>query len=137
MNHQDTKTPREPIPKETDRIAKCVVDAAYAIHTTLGPGLIESIYEICLAHEIEKRELKVKRQVILPIIYDNIRFDDGLRLDMVIQNALIVELKAVETILPVHYAQILTYLKLSGFRLGLLINFNVNRIKEGIKRIAL
>ena len=136
MNHQDTKGTK-PIPHEVDLIARQVVDAAYAVHTALGPGLIESVYEVCLAHEIAKRGLKVERHIALPIIYDNIHLDGGLHLDLVIENCLIVELKAVETILPVHHAQVLTYLKLAGFRLGLLINFNVKLIKDVIKRIAL
>jgi GxxExxY protein len=137
MNHQDTKTPRAPVPVEVDRIAKLVVDAAFRIHKSLGPGLLESVYEVCLAHEIGKSNLTVERQVTLPVIYDNIRMDAGLRIDLLVEDSLIVELKAVEEILPVHEAQVLTYLKLTGHRLGLLINFNVPLIRDGIKRIAL
>ena len=137
MNHQDTKTPREPIPEKVDRIARLVVDAAFAVHSKLGPGLLESVYEVCLAHELEKRGLVVERQVVLPVHYDGIRLDAGLRLDLLIESCLIVELKAVETLLPVHKAQVLTYLKLTGHRLGLLINFNVPLIRDGIKPIAL
>ena len=137
MNHQDTKTPREPIPEELDRIASLVVDAAFTVHSKLGPGLLESVYEVCLAHEIEKRGLVVKRQVAVAVEYDGIHVDAGFRLDLLVENCLIVEIKAVEKLLPVHKAQVLTYLKLTGHRLGLLINFNVPLIREGIKRIAL
>ncbi len=137
MNHQDTKAPREPIPKETDKVASKIVDAAFAVHTTLGPGLLESVYEVCLLHELEKRGLKAERQVLLPVVYDNLRLDAGLRLDLVVENRVVVELKAVEMLLPVHKAQVLTYLKLSGHRLGLLVNFNSVLIKDGIQRIAL
>ena len=114
-----------------------MVDAAYAVHRALGPGLLESVYEVCLIHELNKRGLKVDRQVAVPVVYDDVRLDAGLRLDLVVENGVLVELKAVETILPVHHAQVLTYLKLSGLRLGLLINFNVPVIRDGIKRIVL
>jgi GxxExxY protein len=137
VNHQDTKTQREPIPKETDAIASEIVDAAFAVHAELGPGLLESVYEICLVHELNKRGLKVERQVSLPVVYDNLRLDAGLRLDLVVEDRVVVELKAVESLLPVHKAQVLTYLKLSGHRLGLLINFNSALIKHGIQRIVL
>jgi GxxExxY protein len=137
MNHQDTKAPREPIAKETDKVASKIVDAAFAVHTTLGPGLLESVYEVCLLHELQKRGLKAERQVLLPVVYDGLRLDSGLRLDLVVENRVVVELKAVDTLLPVHKAQMLTYLKLSGHRLGLLVNFNSVLIKDGIHRIAL
>ena len=137
MNHQDTKTPREPIPRETDGVASKIVDAAFAVHKALGPGLLESVYEVCLLHELNKRGLEVESQVSLPVIYDNLRLDAGLRLDLVVEKRVIVELKAVEVLLPVHTAQLLTYLKLSGYRLGLLVNFNSAIIKQDIKRIAL
>ena len=137
MNHQDTKTPREPIPEETDKVASKVVDAPFAVHTALGPGLLESVYEVCLLHELKKRGLNADRQVMLPVIYDSLRLDAGLRLDLVVEKRGVVELKAVETLLPVHEAQLLTYLKLSGHRLGLLVNFNSALIKYGIQRIAL
>jgi GxxExxY protein len=137
MSHQDTKRSVTPISPETDRVAKQVVDAAYSVHRALGPGLLESVYEVCLLHELAKRGITVERQVSLPIVYDNIRMDAGLRLDLVVEDCLVVELKVVETILPVHKAQLLTYLKLSGYRLGLLLNFNVPLIKDGVQRIAL
>ncbi len=137
MKHQEIKAHVESIPAETDWVAKQVVDAAFSVHSGLGPGLLESIYETCLAHELTKRDLKVERQVVLPIIYDSLRLDAGLRLDVVVADCVVVELKAVESLLPVHRAQLLTYLKLSGYRLGLIINFNVAVIKNGIVRMAL
>ena len=137
MNHQATKAPREPIPEGVNQAATRVVDAAFTVHSALGPGLLESVYEVCLAHELTKRSLKVERQVALPVSYDGIRLDAGLRFDLLVESCLVIELKAVETLLPVHEAQLLTYLKLSGYRLGLLINFNVPLIKDGIKRVVL
>lgn len=137
MNHRDTKAPRTAIDEETDRIAKQVVDAAFTVHTRLGPGLLESVYEACLVHELKKRRLSVVTQVELPVVYDNIRLDVGFRLDLLVEQRVIVELKAVEAIAPVHKAQLLTYLKLSGYRLGLLINFNVPLIKDGLHRLIL
>ena len=137
MNERVVKIAGGPIPPETDLVAKQVVDAAFAVHTALGPGLVENVYESCLVHELSKRRLGVKRQVALPVLYDNIRLDAGVRLGMVVEDRVLVEPKAVEIVLPVHMAQLLTYLKLSGLRLGLLINFNVPVIKDGIKRLAL
>jgi GxxExxY protein len=137
MNHKDTKAPREPIPEETDEVASKVVDAAFAVHTALGPGLLESVYEVCLLRELNKRGLNADRQVMLPIVYDGLRLDAGLRLDLVVERRVVVELKAVDALLAVHKAQLLTYLKLSGYRLGLLVNFNTALIKYGIRRIAL
>ena len=127
----------EPIPEAANDAAAAVVDAAYAVHSALGPGLLESVYEVCLGHELEKRDRRVQRQVSLPVVYDRVRLDAGLRLDMVVDGCLIVEIKAVEQLLPVHNAQVLTYLKLTGHRLGLLINFNTQLIRHGIKRVAL
>ncbi len=137
MNHQDTKAPREKIPDELEGIARDIVDAAFKVHTRLGPGLLENVYEICLAHELHLRGRKTERQVILPIQYDNIRIDGGFRLDLLVDESVIVEIKAIEDLLPVHKAQMLTYLKLSRRRLGFLINFNVPVIKDGIRRIIL
>ena len=136
MNHQDTKTPREPS-EAVDRLATEIVDAAYKVHSELGPGLLESAYEICLEHELTKRGLTVRRQVSLPVVYDSIEIDAGYRLDLVVEESVIVELKSVDTLLQIHLAQVLTYLKLGGFKLGFLVNFNVTRIKDGIKRIVL
>jgi GxxExxY protein len=126
-----------PISDEEERIAKSIVDAAYAVHSGLGPGLLENIYEVCFCHELTKRDLSYRRQVIVPITYDEITFDEGLRLDVLVEELVICELKAVETMNPVFTAQLLTYLKLTGKRLGFLINFNVPLIKRGIKRVVL
>jgi GxxExxY protein len=114
-----------------------VLDAAFAVHRTLGPGLLESTYEICLEHELCLRGHEVQRQVALPVVYDTIKLDAGYRIDLLIDGAVIVEVKSVETLAPVHEAQVLTYLKLSSRRLGYLINFNVALLKQGIKRMIL
>jgi len=126
----------DPITPAMNAIAQQIVDAAYHVHRALGPGLLESVYEVCLAHELVKRNVQVERQVGLPIVYDNVRLEAGLRLDMLVDKRVVVELKAVEILLPVHKAQVLGYLKLSGYRLGLLINFNVVLIRDGIKRVV-
>ena len=126
----------EEVDPETDRIATLTVDAAYKLHSTLGPGLLESVYEAFFCHELKLRGLKVEKQVSLPLTYEGMTLDAGLRLDLLVENRLVVELKAVEVLLKVHHAQLKTYLKLSGHELGLLINFNVPIIKDGIQRIA-
>jgi GxxExxY protein len=127
----------DPISAEVDYIASQIVDSSYRLHRELGPGPLENVYEVCLAHELRERGLSVEQQVSLPVIYRGIHLDAGLRLDLVVEQSVIVELKATEELLPVHKAQLLTYLKLTPYRLGLLINFNVVYIKNGIKRIAL
>ncbi|HAN74249.1 MAG TPA: GxxExxY protein [Planktothrix sp. UBA8402] len=119
---------------EDEVIGKKIVNAAYIIHKSLGPGLLEKVYEICLAHELTKIGLMVKRQVEIPIVYDGITFEEGLRLDLLINDSVIIELKAVEIVNPVWEAQIISHLKLTGKQLGYLINFNVPLIKGGIKR---
>lgn len=124
-----------PISDKEESIAKEIVDAAYTVHSNLGPGLLENIYEVCFCHELKKRGLNYRRQVYLPIVYDGIKFDEGLRLDVLVEELVICELKAVETMNPVFMAQILSQLKLTGKRLGFLINFNVPLIKDGIERI--
>lgn len=124
-----------PISDKEERIAKEIVDAAYTVHSNLGPGLLENIYEVCLCHELKKRSLSYRRQVYLPIVYDGIKFDEGLRLDVLVEELVICELKAVETMNPVFMAQLLSQLKLTGKRLGFLINFNVPLIKDGIERV--
>ncbi|MHB1355873.1 MAG: GxxExxY protein [Anaerolineae bacterium] len=136
MSRQGIKPPSIPIPAGTDAVATKIVDAAYKVHVALGPGLLESVYEVCLVHELTKHGLDVIRQATVPVYYDGIKLDTDLRLDLVVNNLVIVELKAVEVLLPVHYAQVMSYLKLAGMRLGLLINFNVGLIKDGIHRIA-
>ena len=116
-------------------MATVVVDAAFQVHTTLGPGLLESIYETCLCHELACRKVPFRRQVPVPVVYRDIRLDSGLRLDLLVDEELVVEIKAVEEHLPLYEAQLLTYLKLVDVRLGLLINFNVELIKHGIRRV--
>lgn len=113
-----------------------ILDASIQVHRELGPGLLESAYEACLAYELRKRGLKVLTQVGLPVIYDEVKLDVGYRIDLLVEDCIIVELKAVEHVLPLHEAQLITYLKLSDKRLGLLINFNVVRLKDGFKRFA-
>jgi GxxExxY protein len=125
------------IPKELDGLAKLVVDAAYKIHTALGAGLLESAYQACLEIELQKRGVPYLPQCLLPICYEGVTVEGAYRIDLLVSKQLVVELKSVEQLLPIHSAQLLTYLKLSGHRLGLLINFNTPRIKDGIKRIAL
>jgi len=127
----------KPISEEVELIAKKIVDAAYTLHKILDPGLLEKVYEVCFCHEISKRELKYQRQVSIPIMYDKIKFDEGLRLDVLVEDVIICELKAVDEMNPVWEAQLLSYLKLTGKRLGFIINFNVPLIKDGIKRIIL
>jgi len=123
--------------KKEESIAEKVVDAAFTVHKVLGPGLLERVYEACFCHELSKRELKYQRQVDLPITYDGMVFDEGLRLDVFVEGIIICELKAVDEMNPVWKAQILSHLKLTGKRLGFLINFNVPLIKNGINRIIL
>ncbi len=113
-----------------------VVDAAMKVHSALGPGLLESAYQACLAHELRKRGLTVQVQCPVPIVYDGVRIELGYRIDLVVEDAVVVELKAVANVLPIHEAQLLSYLKLSGHRVGLLINFHVQRLKDGIKRMV-
>jgi len=127
----------KPLSKKEESIAGKIVDAAYTVHKILGPGLLEKVYEVCFCHELSKRGLQNKRQVDIPIVYDGITFNEGLRLDVLVEELIICELKAVDEMNPLWEAQILSYLKLTGKRLGFLINFNVPLIKEGIKRIIL
>lgn len=126
-----------PIPNESERIASIVVDAAYAVHKTLGAGLLESVYETCFCYELQKHGLKLERQLGVPIIYDGHRLDETLRLDVIVADQIICEIKAVDDVAPVHQAQLLTYMKLTNKQLGFLINFNVPLIKNGIKRMVL
>ena len=126
-----------PLPNETEEIASKIIDAAIAIHRTLGPGLLERVYEVCLCHELEKRNLKFERQVNVPIVYDGISFEEGYRIDILVEDQIIIELKAVENYHPVWKAQVLSYLKVTGKRLGLIINFNVPLLKDGLHRVIL
>ncbi len=119
-----------------NEISGAVVDAAMKVHSALGPGLLESAYEACLAHELRKRGLKVAVQAGLPVFYDGEAIDVGYRIDLLVSDSVIVELKAIDQLAPIHQAQLLTYLKLSGKKVGLLINFNVLHLRDGIKRMA-
>ena len=119
-----------------NEIARIVVDAAIHVHRALGPGLLESVYERILEHELQKRGLLVERQVPVPVIYDGLTFDDGFRADLIVSGLVIVELKSIETLAPVHSKQLLTYLKLTGKKLGLLINFGEVLLKNGIHRVV-
>jgi len=119
-----------------NEIARAIVDAAYKVHTTLGPGLLESVYEIALARELELRDLSVSRQEPIPVVYEDVRMDEGFRADLIVEDKVIVELKAVEKTAPVHKMQLLTYLRLADKRLGLLVNFGAARIKDGISRVV-
>ena len=137
MNDKSPATNWPDLPPGTNKITGLIVDAAYAVHSELGPGLLEAIYEECLLIELRKRELNATRQVDVPVVYKGQRTGTGVRVDLVVEDSVVVELKAVDTVLPVHKAQVLTYLKLTGHRLGLLINFNVTKIKHGIHRVIL
>lgn len=117
-------------------VGERILGCAMKVHSVLGPGLLESAYEVCLAHEMSKAGLEVGRQVALPVIYDEIELDAGYRLDLLVNNAVIVELKVVEKLLPIHTAQLLSYLKLSNRKLGYLLNFNVIHMRDGIKRVV-
>jgi GxxExxY protein len=117
-----------------EEIGKAIVNAAFKVHNELGPGLLEKVYEICVAHELRKSGFEVFRQVDIPVVYDGITFEEGLRLDLLVEDLVIVEIKAVEQVNPVWQAQIISHLKLTNKNLGYLINFNVPLIKQGIKR---
>ena len=119
-----------------NEIAKIIVDAAFQVHKRLGPGLLESVYEVILAHELKKRGLIVKRQVPVPIVFDEIKFNEGFRADLIVEEKVIVELKSVEKVSRVHKKQLLTYLRLADKRLGLLINFGSELIRDGISRVV-
>jgi len=127
----------EKISAEEDRVGKEIVNAAYHVHKELGPGLLEKVYEVCFCPLLEKSGLKVKRQLDIPIVFEGIVFDEGLRLDVLVNDLVICELKALENINPVWEAQLLSHLKLTGKRLGYLINFNVPLIKQGIRRMII
>ena len=121
---------------DVEEAGRNIVDAAIKIHRTLGPGLLESAYQKCLAYELDKRGLRVESEVVLPVAYDGQRIDAGYRIDMFVEDCVIVENKAVERLLPIHEAQLLTYLKLQDCRLGFLLNWNVPLMKRGIKRMV-
>ena len=119
-----------------NQIAAAVVDAAFKIHTTLGPGLLESIYEATLEYELRNRGLSVLRQIGLPVYYEGLKLELGYRVDLIIGDKVIIEIKSIEALAPIHKRQLLTYLRLANMRLGLLINFNVERIRDGIQRVV-
>ena len=121
---------------ELNQISGKIIELAIAVHRELGPGMLEGAYEVCLVHELVRNGLKVERQVVLPIVYQGITLDAGYRLDLIVEESVIVELKTVERLHPVHEAQLLSYLRMSDMRLGLLINFNVKLLRDGIKRVV-
>ena len=125
------------LPPELNALSGKAIDAAYKVHTVLGPGLLESVYEQCLRHELLRRGVPCRSQVSMPIHYDGIVIDSGYRIDLIAADTLIIELKAVDSLHPIHSAQLLTYLKLTGLRLGLLVNFNVPLLRDGLRRIVL
>ena len=142
FNHDGTTEQRkkklvhDPIPELVESYATKVLDAAFLVHRNLGPGLLESVYEHCLCLELKRANIEFTQQATLPIVYDGEQIDAGLRLDVLVADSLIVELKAVDALLPIHEGQLFTYLKLTNNRLGLLIIFNVSLLKEGIKRVV-
>jgi GxxExxY protein len=119
-----------------NEISKQIVDAAYKIHTTLGPGLFESVYETVMAQELANRGLKVVRQQAIPVVWENVHLEAGFRADLIVDDKVIIEIKSVENLAPVHRKQLLTYLRLTGLKLGLLINFDTELIKDGIARVV-
>jgi GxxExxY protein len=119
-----------------EEIGHAVIGGAIKVHTILGPGLLESAYEQCLVYELEKLRLRTQRQVLVPIRYEDLTIDNGYRIDLLVEGSVVVELKSVEQILAVHRGQLLSYLRLGGFKLGLLLNFNVSRMRDGITRLV-
>lgn len=133
QGHNDT----ERIPEDVDRVGRSVLDAAFAVHRVLGPGLLEAAYEACLAEELRRAGLRVERQVGVPVAYGDVRLNVGYRLDLLVEGVVIVEVKAIDALASIHTAQVLTYLRFSGVRLGYLINFNTTLLKNGLRRLAL
>jgi GxxExxY protein len=122
--------------KDENEISKIILDAAFRVHTALGPGLLESAYEACLAYELRNEGLKVLTQVPLPLVYREVRLDAGYRLDLLVEDLVVVEIKAVDALGPIHQAQVISYLRLSGKKLGILINFNTLHLRDGIRRVV-
>jgi GxxExxY protein len=120
-----------------NKLSYGIIGCAYSVHRRLGPGLLESTYEVCLEHELKKNNLVVSRQVSLPVVYDAVKLEAGYRVDLLVEDTIILEIKSVDQLAPIHQAQLMTYLKLSEKKLGLLINFNVVDLKTGIKRIIM
>lgn len=121
---------------ELNDISGKIIEHAIKVHRALGPGMLEGAYEICLIHELAQNGYKVHSQVTLPIVYDGVRLDAGYRIDLLVEDCVIVELKAIEKLMPVHEAQLLSYLRMSDLRLGLLINFNVKLLRDGVRRVV-
>jgi GxxExxY protein len=133
QGHQGT----EPVSDDIDRLGRKILDAAFIVHKALGPGLLESVYETCLAEELRKAGLEVKRQVTVPVTYGEVRVEAGYRIDLLVERTVIVEVKAIDALASIHTAQVLTYLRFTRLRLGYLINFNTVMLKNGLRRIAL
>ena len=119
-----------------EAVGKAILTGAMKVHSALGPGLLEKAYEVCLAHQLANQGMLVERQVELPVVYDGVRLDAGYRLDILVERKVVVEVKAVEKLLPIHTAQILAYLRMGGHKLGFLLNFNVLHMKDGIRRVV-
>ncbi|WP_292063797.1 GxxExxY protein [Brevundimonas sp. UBA7664] len=130
--HEET----EPLPAATERVGSAVLNAAFAVHMALGPGLLESVYEACLAEELQQAGLSVERQAGVPVTYGEVRMDVGYRLDLLVERAVVVEIKSIDALASIHTAQVLTYLRFSGVRLGYLINFNTVMLKNGLRRLV-
>ena len=126
----------QPIPPDVEKVGKAVLDAAFKVHTVLGPGLLESVYQVSMKHVLETNGFVAEKEVKLPVVFEGVTLEAGLRLDLLVEKSVITELKSVEKMNPVYEAQLMTYLRLSGVRLGFLINFNVAHLKDGIKRIV-
>ena len=124
-----------PLSVEMEELSRNLVDSAFKVHQTLGPGLLESVYEACLCVELRKRGIRYKSQAPIPLVYEGVAIEAGLRLDLLVEGSIVLEIKSVERLLPVHQSQLLTYLKLADLHLGLLINFNVAMFKQGVRRI--
>lgn len=127
----------EPVSEAVNRTGRAVMDAAFNVHRTLGPGLLESVYEACLAEDLRRAGLSVERQVGVPLMYGQARMDVGFRLDLLVDRSVVVEVKSIDALASIHTAQVLTYLRFSGLRLGYLINFNTVRLKDGFRRLVL
>jgi GxxExxY protein len=128
---------RSPLPAKLESLATEVLDCCFCVHKAMGPGLLEAVYEHCLLHELTSRQLHARRQVALPVMYKGTRIESGYRIDILVENSLVVELKSVAELLPIHQAQLSTYLRLSGCRVGFLVNFNVTLFKSGVRRIVM
>ena len=124
-----------PLSPDVEDLSRSLVDSAFKVHQTLGPGLLESVYEACLCVELGKRGIGYETQALVPLVYEGVKIEAGLRVDLLVEKRVILELKSVDKLLPIHHSQLLTYLKLANLNLGLLINFNVAMFKQGVKRI--